>query len=142
MKMMKEHSTGATNTIAASRGVTSRCTGLMPMTRSASTSSRMVRAPRSVATAEPAAPPSNSAAKGWQGEFGWVADVSGGFAKDRDDPGARGPRRDSVRARLAVFWFVGRPHHLTDRMPAAGGGAHIGVDTGESGAFGLTGWYS
>src|SRR5690349_5042890 len=49
-------STSATTTAASRRGATSRLTGLSPITRSASTSSRTVRAPRSEHSADPTAP--------------------------------------------------------------------------------------
>src|SRR5882762_2439981 len=53
-------SAAATNVAASTRGTTNDCTGLMPSTRSASSSSRMVRAPRSAHIAVAPAPDTTS----------------------------------------------------------------------------------
>src|ERR1700688_141398 len=53
-------SAAATNVAASTRGTTNDCTGLIPRTRSASSSSRMVRAPRSAHIAVAPAPETTS----------------------------------------------------------------------------------
>ena len=56
MMTTSELSSNATKPEASTRGVTSRCTGLMPSTSMASISSRMVRDPRSAHIAVAPAP--------------------------------------------------------------------------------------
>ncbi|EGJ73036.1 putative D-methionine ABC transporter, ATP-binding protein [Streptomyces sp. Tu6071] len=53
-------SSSATNMVASTRGTTSRCTGETPMTSMASSSSRILREPRSAQIAEPPAPAMSS----------------------------------------------------------------------------------
>jgi hypothetical protein len=58
--MMIAHKTGASIINARKRGTTKLRTGSIPMTRRASSSSRIARAPRSDAIADAAAPPMSS----------------------------------------------------------------------------------